>query len=110
MKKKRLLKTVFLMALLCAVGTLPASAFTTNELEGQGWTKVTNLTDVSNYYYVFVDAGSSNYAMGRLASSADRPVYMNLADPLGFAGEVWALRFWFLYHAEPFRQQIFHQR
>lgn len=79
------------MALLCAVGTLPVSAFTTNELEGQGWTKVTNLTDVSNYYYVFVDAGSSNYAMGRLASSADRPVYMNLADPLGFAGEVWAL-------------------
>lgn len=89
--KTKLLRTVFLMVLLCAVGTLPVSAFTTNELEGQGWTKVTSLTDVSNYYYVFVDAGSSNYAMGRLASSTDRPVYMNLADPLGFAGVVWTL-------------------
>ncbi len=91
MQRKRLLRTVFVALAALAVGQSPVSAFTTNELEGQGWTKVTNLTDVSNYYYVFVDAGSSNYAMGRLASSADRPVYMNLADPLGFAGEVWAL-------------------
>lgn len=91
MQRKRLLRTVFVALAVLAVGQSPVSAFTTNELEGQGWTKVTNLTDVSNYYYVFVDAGSSNYAMGRLTSSADRPVYMNLADPLGFAGEVWAL-------------------
>ena len=91
MQRKRLLRTAFVALVALAVGKSPVSAFTTNELEGQGWTKVTNLTDVSNYYYVFVDAGSSNYAMGRLASSADKPVYMNLADPLGFAGVVWAL-------------------
>ena len=63
MQRKRLLRTAFVALVALAVGKSPVSAFTTNELEGQGWTKVTNLTDVSNYYYVFVDAGSSNYAM-----------------------------------------------
>lgn len=91
MKKKRLLKTVLAALVALTVGVVHVSAFSTNDLVAQGWTKVTSLSDVSNYYYVLVDAGSSNYAMGRLASSTDRPVYMNLADPLGFAGEVWAL-------------------
>lgn len=66
-------------------------AYTVSELTSAGWTKVTSLTDVANNYYVLVDAGTSDYAMGRLSDGADKPVYMPLADPMGFAGEVWYL-------------------
>lgn len=66
-------------------------AYTISELTSAGWTKVTSISDVDNNYYVFVDAGSSNYAMGRLSYGTDRPVYQSLVDPLGFNGVVWYL-------------------
>ena len=80
-----------MVALLSIVGVQQSYAYTISELESAGWTKVTSITDVDNYYYVFIDAGSSNYAMGRLSYGSERPVYMPIADPMGFAGEVWYL-------------------
>lgn len=80
---------VIVVALLFC--SLSSSAFTLHELESEGWTKVTELTDVDNFYYVLVDAGSSNYMVGRKTSDGDRAVYENMADPLGFRGVVWYL-------------------
>ena len=88
---KRLLKKVLATVVALTVCVTGASAFSTNDLEAEGWTRVSDLSDVSNNYYVFVDAGSSSYAIGRLSSGTDRPVYQNLADPLGFKGVVWKL-------------------
>ena len=85
MKRKLLFAIV---ALFCSIGSW---AYTTSDLTNSGWTKVTSLSSVDNYYYVLVDAASSDYAMGRLSYGGDRPVYMPLADPLGFAGAVWYL-------------------
>ncbi len=73
------------------IGVQQVKAYTVSDLTSAGWTKVTSITDVDNYYYVFVDAGSSNYSVGRLEYNSARPVYMPLADPMGFAGEVWYL-------------------
>ena len=88
MKRKLLLAMV---AVLSIVGVRQAKAYTVNDLTSAGWTKVTSLSDVDNYYYVFVDAASSDYAMGRLSYGTNKPVYMPLADPMGFAGAVWYL-------------------
>lgn len=66
-------------------------AYTVSELTSAGWTKVTSISDVDNNYYVFVDAGSSDYVMGRLSYGTERPVYQSLVDPFGFNGVVWYL-------------------
>lgn len=87
----RKLKLLFALLALIVGGSNSALAYTVDDLTSAGWTKVTSITDVDNYYYVFIDAGTSNYAMGRLSYGTDRPVYMPLADPLGFAGAVWYL-------------------
>jgi len=88
---KRFLRFVFVTLVALTVGVIRSHAFSTNDLEAEGWTRVSNLTDVSNNYYVLVDAGTSAYAVGRLLNSTDRPVYQNLSDPLGFTGVVWKL-------------------
>lgn len=80
-----------MVALLSIVGVRQANAYTTNELVSAGWTKVTSLTDVADNYYVLVDAGTSDYAMGRLSDGTDRPVYMRLADPMSLTSMVWIL-------------------
>ena len=79
--------------LLVALGTVHnANAYSTDDLETSGWEKVTELTDVGQYYYVLVDAGTSQYVVTHGASNkTDRPVYYELFNPMVIEGEVWKL-------------------
>lgn len=81
-----------LFAILFAVLGINAAAkaYTTADLTAAGWTKVESITDVAKYYYVFVDAGSSNYAMAHVPENG-RGCYKTLADPTNNMGFVWIL-------------------
>ena len=66
------------------------SAYTVDDLTSAGWTKVESITDVSNNLFIFVDAGSSNYAMAN-ATNNGRPFYQTLADPTSNPSQTWIL-------------------
>jgi hypothetical protein len=68
-----------------------ANAYTTSDLTSAGWTQVTSLSDVNNYYYVFVDAGQQTTAMFRNNNSDARPFYNTLANPMENLEEVWVI-------------------
>lgn len=87
MKKLKLL----LMAIALFVGWSNASAYTTADLTSAGWTQVTSLSDVNNYYYIFVDAGAQATAMFRNNDADARPFYNTLADPKENLEEVWVI-------------------
>ena len=67
-----------------------AKAYTTADLTAAGWTKVESITDVQNYYYMFVDAKSSNYAMAHVPENG-RGCYKTLANPAENMGFSWIL-------------------
>lgn len=77
----------------CALfaGGVTASAYTVDDLTTAGWSQVSSLTDVENYYYVFVDAGQQATAMFRNNESDARPTYNTLADPMENLEEVWVI-------------------
>lgn len=86
MKRKLLSLAV---ALLTTVGMW---AYTTTNLTSDGWTLVSSLTDITDNVYVFVDAGSSNYAVARSSENITyKPIYQSLADPFITPGEVWTI-------------------
>lgn len=79
-------------ALLTVVGAQQAKAYSTDDLTAAGWTQVTSLTNVGDYYYVLVDAGASQHAVTHGASNrTGRPVYYALNNPFAVAGQVWKL-------------------
>ena len=91
MKRKLLLAATSLM-LAVAGGGGSASAYTVEELETAGWTKVTasSITETANNYYVLVDVNSSAYVMSNDASHY-RPCYKTIADPVENPSFVWIL-------------------
>ena len=88
MKRKLLFGMAMLFAMVCV---RQANAYTTSDLTSAGWESVTSLSDVNNYFYVFVDASAQATAMGRGAAVTDKPRYIALADPVSTPAEVWVL-------------------
>ena len=87
---KRRLRNL-LMAGIAILGSWSyTSAYTVDDLTSAGWTKVESITDVSNNLFIFVDAGSSNYAMAN-ATNNGRPFYQTLADPTSNPSQTWIL-------------------
>lgn len=91
-----LMKKTLLILYACLFGALSGvKAYTTSDLTAAGWTLVTNLDDITNNVYVFVDAGSSNYAFSGLTNSPgwkkEEPAYRTLANPFTTPYEVWTI-------------------
>lgn len=86
------LKNLFLalVTLLTFVGAGKAFAYSVDDLVSSGWTKVESISNVDQYYYVFVDGETSNYAMAHTYGNT-RPVYNKLANPFGATNQVWQL-------------------
>jgi|GEM_PF-2439419 len=86
------LKNLFLalVTLLTFVGAGKAFAYSVDDLVSSGWTKVESISNVDQYYYVFVDGETSNYAMAHTYGNP-RPVYNKLANPFGATNQVWQL-------------------
>ncbi len=76
-----------MVALLSIVGVRQANAYTTDDLESDGWEKVTSLEDVSNNFYVIVDNGGS-FMVGLDGTLIK---YKTAADPASNLNMVWAL-------------------
>lgn len=69
-----------------------ANAYTTGNLVSDGWSLVTSLENNKDYVYVFVDAGTSGYAVSRNTSDINaRPVYVTLPNPYTTPSIVWTL-------------------
>lgn len=69
-----------------------ANAYTTGNLVSDGWSLVTSLSDNTDNVYVFVDAGTSGYAVSRNTSDINaRPVYVTLPNPYTTPSIVWTL-------------------
>ena len=92
--KKRLLSLILILGgILC---TQKADAFSVTELASAGWTRVTSIDNLyagrNLNYYIFVDAGTSNYAMANPnPGSGQMPAYQALQDPNYIPHEVWVL-------------------
>ena len=85
-------RKLFLSVLCTVIGVGGAQAYTTDDLTSAGWTLVSSLSDNTDNVYVFVDAGSSQYAMSRNTSAkSDRPVYVALPNPFTTPSIVWTL-------------------
>lgn len=90
------MKKTLLILYACLFGALSGvKAYTTSDLTAAGWTLVTNLDDIISNVYVFVDAGSSNYAFSGLTNSPgwkkEEPAYRTLANPFTTPYEVWTI-------------------
>ena len=86
-------KTVLTLiaTLVCTVG---AWAYSTSDLTSAGWTQVTNLGsfNVSDYYFVFVDAeNTSKVLLISNPTSYDPPCYAPMSNPFAASHEVWKL-------------------
>lgn len=67
-----------------------ASAVTTDDLAAFGWNPVTEIADVENNYYLFVDAGSSAYMMAH-TGTWKQAYYDALENPVLSSGALWIL-------------------
>lgn len=69
-----------------------ASAYTVDELETAGWTKVTasTITGTNDNYYMLVDAKAAGYVMSCDATHY-RPCYKTINDPVANPSFVWIL-------------------
>ena len=91
----RKLKLLFAALALLIGGVGTANAYTTDELESAGWTKITTISqsDITDKYYVFV-ANDADLMLG-LATSATQSstaaFYQTLANPALDAKKVWLL-------------------
>ena len=92
MKKRLLAIIIALVGMLCSQ---KADAYTVTDLTNAGWTRVTdaaNLYTNRNSYFIFVDAGTSNYVMANPnPKSGQMPAYQALQDPNYITHEVWTL-------------------
>ena len=81
-----------LFAILIAVlgVSATAKAYTTADLTAAGWSKVESITDVANYYYVFVDARTSAYMIAD-DHNRNRAYYLDLTNPITYANSTWLL-------------------
>lgn len=87
--RKQLLGLVF--AFVALVGNWGnAYATTTDDLVASGWNLVTEITDVENNYYLFVDAGTSAYMMAH-TGTWEKAYYDALEDPILSSGALWIL-------------------
>lgn len=87
--RKQLLGLVF--AFVALVGNWGnAYATTTDDLVASGWNLVTEITDVENNYYLFVDAGTSAYMMAHTGTWG-KAYYDALEDPILSSGALWIL-------------------
>lgn len=88
----RKLKLLFAVLALIVGGSISVNAYTTDNLESAGWTKVTEsaITGIADNYYMLVDANSSAYVMSNDATHF-RPCYKTLADPVANPSFVWIL-------------------
>lgn len=85
------LKHLLLTALMTVVGIGSSWADDIQDLKATGWTQVTELADVENNYYVFVDAGTGLYSIGRGLAAGDRPMSHVLGNPAADNSQVWIL-------------------
>ena len=93
MKRNLLLFAVaFLFA---AVGVQTAKAYSTSDLTSAGWTKVTSLTDVDNYYYVLVSK-TKDCMVGR---NGELLYYQTSVDPITDLNKVWTINVNGNYHS-----------
>lgn len=88
----RKLKLLLVTLALIVGGALSIKAYTTDNLESAGWTKVTtsSISGIDDNYYMLVDANSSAYVMANDANHF-RPCYKTLADPVANPSFVWIL-------------------
>ncbi len=86
------MKKNLLLLLVCLFGALSGvKAYTVDDLTAAGWSLATNLDDITNNVYVFVDAGAQETAVVRGATQANRPRYNTLSNPIFNKQEVWAI-------------------
>ncbi len=79
------------LAFVALFGNLSnASAVTTDDLAAFGWNPVTEIADVENNYYLFVDAGSSAYMMAHTGTWG-KAYYDALENPILSSGALWIL-------------------
>lgn len=88
----RKLKLLLVTLAMIVGGALSIKAYTTDDLESAGWTKVTtsSISGIDDNYYMLVDANSSAYVMANDANHF-RPCYKTLADPVANPSFVWIL-------------------
>ena len=84
---KRLLLFTLTLAMLTVANVQQVRAYSTDDLKSAGWTKVTKLSDVANYFYVIVD-NSQDYFVSLNGTQVH---YKAAADPLADFSVVWAL-------------------
>ena len=90
MKKLKLLLAAFALLL----GWSNASAYTVDDLTSAGWTRVTDLASLTldDNYFMFVDAGTSNYSVTNARPGTDsKPTYQALQNPTADWAQVWKL-------------------
>lgn len=93
---KRLLLFTLTLAMLTVANVQQVRAYSTDDLTAAGWTQVTDLGSltVSDYYFVLVDAGTSNYSVANpLPGTNERPAYQVLIDPLADKSQLWKLSY-----------------
>jgi len=96
---KRLLLFTLTLAMLTVANVQQVRAYSTDDLTSAGWTQVTDITDMtsmtlSDYYFIFVDAGTSNYSVANpLPGTNERPAYQVLIDPLADKSQLWKLSY-----------------
>ena len=93
---KRLLLFTLTLAMLTVANVQQVRAYSTDDLTTAGWTQVTDLGSltVSDYYFVLVDAGTSNYSVANpLPGTNEKPAYQVLIDPLADKSQLWKLSY-----------------
>ena len=86
------MKKTLLILCACLFGVLSgAKAYTVDDLTSAGWALATNLDDITDNVYVFVDAGAQATAVVRGAEQGTRPRYNTLSNPIFNKQEVWAI-------------------
>lgn len=86
------------MAVGLILGLSQANAYTTGNLVSDGWSLATSLENNKDYVYVFVDAGTSGYAVSGITTTVDWrvddgpiPTYQTLSSPFTTPLEVWTI-------------------
>ena len=90
------MKKLKLLIASCALllGWSNASAYTVSDLTSAGWTQVTDLASLTldDNYFMFVDAGTSNYSVTNARPGTDsKPTYQALQNPTADWAQVWKL-------------------
>ena len=92
--KRKLLLFGMTLAMLIVANVQQVRAYGTDDLTAAGWTQVTDLNSLtlSDYYFIFVDAGTSNYSVANpLPGTDEKPAYQTTIDPLTDKSQLWKL-------------------